>query len=118
MAARRKWGSGVRKALASASIVIASDLTLIESIACRPAQRLGEITEAAAAAHWQILRLGAEIVERARRPFPAEPLRTLDAIHLASALHARSVMAGLKVLSLDQRIRSAASQSGIRLEPG
>ena len=120
---------GVRKVLASAGTVLASDLTLLECdrVLIR-AVTLGEITEAgaadrrahlnAAAGHWHLLRMGAEIVERARRPFPGEPLRTLDAIHLASALHARSLLAGLEMLSLDQRIRAAAHQSGMRLQPG
>ena len=57
---------------------------------------LKELTEAeaadrrahliAAAAHWHVLRIAAEIVDRARQPFPGDPIRTLDAIHLASLL--------------------------------
>jgi len=67
--------------------------------------RLGELSEADAAdrraqlaavsADWTLLRIGAEAVERARQPFPGAPLRTLDAIHLASLLVARSAIAGL-----------------------
>jgi len=57
--------------------------------------------------HWQILRISPEIVDRARRPFPGEPIRTLDAIHLASALVACSAVPGLKLLSLDERVRRA-----------
>ena len=72
---------------------------------------------AAAAAHWHVLRLGADIVDRARRPFPGEPIRTLDAIHLASALAARSVSAGLDLLSLDRRIRSSGQSMGFRVRP-
>ena len=33
-----------------------------------------------------ILRLGADVVGRARLPFPGEPIRTLDALHIASAI--------------------------------
>jgi hypothetical protein len=57
---------------------------------------LKELTEAeaayrrahliAAAAHWHVLRIAAGIVDRARQPFPGDPIRTLDAIHLASLL--------------------------------
>ena len=79
-----------------------------------------------AAAHWNILRLEGEIVDRARCPFPCEPLRTLDAIHLASALSARAIIPGLRLLSLDQRILASAKvqgfdplplQNGIKLLP-
>jgi len=121
-------GSRVRVVLAGADIVIASDLTLIEChrVLMR-AVTLGEITEAdaadrrahlnAAAASWNVLRIGAEIVDRAKQPFPAERVRTLDAIHLASALAARSAIAGLELLSLDGRIRTAAGQLGFSLQP-
>jgi predicted nucleic acid-binding protein len=68
-----------------------------------------------AAAHWHILRLDAAIVERARRPFPLEPIRTLDAIHLASALSARALVPGLALLTLDERIRSTALRLGFQL---
>ena len=118
----------VREVLAGAEIVIASDLTLIECdrVLIR-AVTLGEIAEAdaadrrahlnAAAAHWNVLRIGADIVDRARRPFPGEPVRTLDAIHLASALAARSAIAGLELLSLDDRIRTAGRRLGMQLQP-
>jgi hypothetical protein len=36
-----------------------------------------------------------------------EPTRTLDAIRLASALVARTAIAGLMLLSLDDRVRKA-----------
>jgi len=116
----------VREVLAGAEIVIASDLTLIECdrVLIRAVTR-GDIAEAdaadrrahlnAAAAHWNVLRIGADIVDRARRPFPGEPVRTLDAIHLASALAARSAIAGLELLSLDDRIRTAGRRLGMHL---
>src|SRR5215217_6878089 len=107
---------GVREILGKAELVIASDLTLLECdrVLIR-AVALGEVDEAgaadrrahlnAAAAHWHMLRVSAEIVERARQPFPAEPIRTLDAIHLASALAARAGVAGVELLTLDDRVR-------------
>ena len=118
----------VRELLSQAELVIASDLTLLECdrVLIR-AVVLGEVDEAAAAdrrahlnaaaAHWHILRLSAEIVDRARQPFPAEPIRTLDAIHLASALAARAGVAGVELLSLDERVRRAGQQLGFRLQP-
>jgi hypothetical protein len=121
-------GPSVRQSLARADMVVASDLTVIECdrVLLRAAA-LGELTEAdaadrrahlaTAASHWHVLRIGPEIVDRARQPFPGEPIRTLDAIHLASTLVARSAVAGLELLSLDERIRRAASMLGVRVQP-
>jgi hypothetical protein len=67
--------------------------------------------------HWVLFGLDAGIVERARRPFPAEPIRTLDAIHLATATLAQSLVPELAVLSLDDRVRVAARQMGFRVVP-
>ena len=118
----------VRRSLADAEFIIASDLTLIECdrVLLRAAA-LGELMEAesadrrahltAAASHWQILRVAPEIVERARQPFPGEPIRTLDAIHLASVLAARTALAGLKLLSLDDCVRKAGKKLGLDIIP-
>jgi predicted nucleic acid-binding protein len=56
-------------------------------------------------------------VERARQPFPGEPIRTLDAIHLASALLARTALVGLALLSLDDRVRKAGKKLGLDIIP-
>jgi predicted nucleic acid-binding protein len=121
-------GSRVREALRRAELVFASDLVLIECdrVLIR-AVALGEIDEVAAAdrrahlnaaaAHWHMYRVTLDIVERARRAFPVEPVRTLDAIHLASALAVRSIVPGVELLSLDDRIRRAGEQLGFRLQP-
>lgn len=58
-----------------------------------------------------------EIVERSRRPFPVEPIRTLDAIHLASALVLRVAFPDLVVLSLDRRLRASAQELGFEILP-
>ena len=118
----------VRELLADAQIVAASDLTLIEcDRVLHRAAALGELSEAeaadrrahlaTAAGHWHLLRVGGDVVDRARQPFPGDPIRTLDAIHLASALVARSAAAGLQVLSLDDRIRGAARRLGMKVQP-
>ena len=49
--------------------------------------------------------------------FPGDPIRTLDALHLASLLFARSAVAGLRLLSLDERVRQAAKGLGVAVEP-
>ena len=120
--------TAIRESLAAEPLIVASDLTLIECdrVLLRAAA-LGELTEAEAAdrraqlatvaSHWTVLRIGPEVVERARQPFAGEPIRTLDAIHLASLLVARSAIAGLALLSLDARVRNAAALLGIELHP-
>lgn len=121
-------GGEVRSLLGAADAIVASDLTLIECdrVLLRAAW-VGELTEAEAAdrrahltmaaSHWHVLRIGPQVVERARQPFPGEPIRTLDALHLASVLVARSAVAGLELLSLDDRIREAARRLGLRVRP-
>ena len=118
----------VRRLLREAEVIVASDLTLIECdrVLLR-AVVFKELAEAeaadrrahliAAAAHWQVLRIAGEIVDRARQPFPGDPIRTLDAIHLASLLVARSAVVGLRLLSLDERVRQAAKGLGVAVEP-
>ncbi len=118
----------VREVLSGAKRVISSELTLIEcDRAVIRALTLGAATErqaterqgrlAAASAPWVRLRIGTEVVERCRRPFPVEPVRTLDAIHLASALLARSAVPDLVVLSLDDRVRLNAKRLGFPILP-
>ncbi|HYK90442.1 MAG TPA: type II toxin-antitoxin system VapC family toxin [Acidobacteriota bacterium] len=121
-------GGKVREVLSGASLILSSDLTLIECdrVLIR-AISSGAITEAAAAdrraflnsaaAHWHVWHLDSEIVERARRPFPGEPVRASDAIHLAAALVARSAVPGLRLLSLDRRIRTSGKALGFDLLP-
>jgi predicted nucleic acid-binding protein len=118
----------VREVLSNAEMVFASDLTLVECdrVLVR-AVHTGRLSEAAAAeraallghaaAHWLLLRLDSEVLDRARRPFPAEPLRTLDALHIASALLALRTVANLALLSLDQRVRRSGQQLGFPLQP-
>jgi predicted nucleic acid-binding protein len=121
-------GPVVRDRFTKADVVVASDLTLIECdrVLIRAAV-IGELTEAdaadrrahlvTAAAHWNVLRISGEIVDRARQPFPGDPIRTLDALHLASALVARSAAPGLELLSLDDRMRTVAKKLGLPLQP-
>jgi len=114
--------------LSSADLVLASDLTLVE---CGRVLIKGivmeEMTEADAmgrraqlnvtAEHWKVLQLGEEVTDRARRSFPNEPIKTLDALHLAFALFARSLVPGIGLLSLDKRIRTAARELGFEVLP-
>jgi len=121
-------GEQVAGRLAAARQVIASDLTLAE---CHRALVRGvadgRFMEAAAMERrrilkrasrvWSVLHLDAEAFERASRPFPAEPVRTLDALHLALALTARAALPDLEVLSLDRRVRENATALGLVVTP-
>lgn len=118
----------IRSALADAELVISSDLTLIE---CErgliQARARGRISESAAirrgaqlrqaAHHWVCLALEPEVAERAMAPFPNEPLRTLDALHLAFALAAQSLVGAARVMTLDHRIRDSVMALGMDLFP-
>lgn len=71
-----------------------------------------------ASAHWRLMPISREIVDRARQPFPGEPIRSLDAIHLASALLAADSLPDFALLSLDRRVRAAGSHLGLRVLSG
>jgi len=53
---------------------------------------------------WTLLEITEHIRFRAARPFPVEPVRTLDAIHLSTSLEFAQVFPNLSVLSFDDRI--------------
>lgn len=121
-------GDDVRERLSAARLVLTSDLTLIEcDRVLHRAMTLGELGQAdaarrrtfaaTAAEHWAVLAIDGEIVERARRAFPLEPIRTLDAIHLSTALAARSLVTDLQLLSLDERICGNAAELGFDVVP-
>jgi hypothetical protein len=121
-------GTAVRKLLAGATHVVTSDLTLVEcdrvmvrgwalaGLESGAAEQRAR-TLAKAASRWVLLQVDAEVLGRARQPFPVEPLGTLQALHLASALVASRAVPELVLLCLDERMRSCAQALGIRVEP-
>jgi predicted nucleic acid-binding protein len=62
---------------------------------------------------WMLMEISQEVRERAARVFPSEPIRTLDAIHLATALIFMRVFPFLELLSFDTRILRNAESLGI-----
>jgi predicted nucleic acid-binding protein len=58
-----------------------------------------------------------EVLRRAREDFPVEPVRSLDAIHLASLRVLDDELGGLEVVSCDERVRQNASALGYVLLP-
>ncbi len=63
------------------------------------------------------MRISPDVMARARATFPLEPVRTLDAIHLASALAALPALRRLAMLSIDDRIRRNAEALGLTVVP-
>ncbi len=110
--------------LVAADAVHTSDLTLVECdrtlrravatgrISASESLRLHAIVERASA-FWTLHAMDAEVVERSRRSFPCEPVRSLDAIHLATALVVRNLSPEVQVLSFDDRIRDNATALGL-----
>ena len=118
----------VRTILSDADLVIASDLTLIECdrvlIRAITTKHISEAQVsdrramlARVSEHWTLFRVDSEIVARARQPFPQEPIRTLDAIHLATAIVARNLVPEIQLLTLDNRLRICGAQLGFEILP-
>lgn len=71
----------------------------------------------AACAHWNLYAISDPVLERASQAFPREPVRTLDAIHLATAaLIALEVMPPV-VLSVDRQVRANVRALGLDVLP-
>ena len=121
-------GEHARSQLAAADAVHTSDLTLIECdrtirraaltarLTAVESSRLQAIIDTASA-HWTLHGMDAEIVHRSRRSFPLEPIRALDAIHLATVLAVRNLSPDVRGLSFDDRIRVNAAALGFGVEP-
>jgi predicted nucleic acid-binding protein len=119
-------GADVRATLSGAERVFASRLTLVEARrALIRAAVTGDIAEAAAlaagaalssaAAGWTLVEVLPEIARRAEETFPAEPVRTLDGLHLATALFLLPEVGLVSVLSTDARIVKNAPLLGLPL---
>jgi len=119
----------VRGLLAAAEEVVASDLTRLEvtrvlSRAAATGLLSPETAEAVrrrferASAGWTWWGLLPGVLERAGRPFPVEPVRALDAVHLATALELRLDVGEPTVASLDRRVRANADRLGLAVVPG
>ncbi len=75
-------------------------------------RRLREFAEAS-----NVLALEQPILERAGQAFLVEPVRTLDALHLASALYWEQTVGAVSVLSCDARVRENADAYGFEVLP-
>ena len=121
-------GEAVRCCLTEAEAVVTSELTLVEcDRTLHRAQVLGHlspvwvaelrVTLGQVAQRWLVIRLTRKILERARHPFPEEPIRSLDALHLASAQKTAELAPGIRLLSLDERVRRCGRALDFELLP-
>ncbi len=70
-----------------------------------------------ASARWKLYEVDRELLQRTTEPLPREPVRTLDAIHLITALRHSQEVEPLTLLSTDQRIRENARGLGLEVLP-
>ena len=64
-----------------------------------------------------VLAMEDEVIRRARDEFPEEPVRSLDAIHLASLLVLDEALGEFVVASCDDRVRRNALALGFEVVP-
>jgi predicted nucleic acid-binding protein len=120
--------AAVRALLRGAEVVATSRLTIAEVGRVLARLRVTDAAVAAAVARresefladsdlWFILPVDEETWTRSARPFPDEPVRTLDAIHLATIERIAGVLDPLVVVSTDDRIRRNARSLGLEVRP-
>jgi predicted nucleic acid-binding protein len=107
---------------------VTSALTFAEAmralLRARESRRIGAQIERAGLRHLRKLERGCvviavseEILARAARPFPAEPIRTLDAIHLATIESLGETPQLVTVVTRDARIARHARALGYAVAP-
>ena len=119
-------GDTIRLALARAEAVFTSRLTLIEIERVISRQLAeGALSEeqaiecrqlvSTALPHWNVVQLIESISDRAAQRFPIEPIRTLDALHLSTAILILRFEPSLAMLSTDRRVLDNATRLGMTL---
>lgn len=114
----------VSRAIDEADLVVSSVLTLVEAeralvrtetlnvLNAGDTERLRGLLSRSRTG-WTMMEISADVRARACRFFPIEPLCTLDAVHLATALLFMQAFPSLKLLSCDRRLLRNASALGI-----
>lgn len=106
---------------------IASELTFVEALRVVVRRRVsGDLTASEARSVIRRLRtfkgrcdtvsMSESILQRVTRPFPVEPVRTLDAIHLATAELIDEQPQLVTIVTRDRRIRENAIALGFMVE--
>ena len=114
--------------LSKAANVVTSSITAIECgrglLRARIEGRVSPTEEMAAlrmldeaVERWTTLGVFDEVDQGARREFPQEPVRTLDAVHLATALLFAGALGEIRMLSFDDRVRANARLLGMSVAP-
>ncbi len=85
----------------------------LDARSAREAQRLLAAFERSC----DVVAMDDEVLRRAREELPVEPVRSLDAIHLASLRVLDAELGGLEVISCDDRVRRNAAALGFALVP-
>ena len=127
VAALLEHDSAARSSIRATGRRVTSALTLAEA-ACaivrgRTTGRLSEVDERAAVRGLQVFARRCDLVSvtdavlaRVGRPFPVEPIRTLDAVHLATAEQLGEPPALVTVITRDARVRDNARALGYDVE--
>jgi predicted nucleic acid-binding protein len=108
---------------------VTSALTVTEAtralLRARKSRRIGVEVERAGLRHLRkfersstIIAVSEEILARAGRPFPVEPIRTLDAIHLATIESMSDVPQLVTVVTRDARVARNARALGYAVASG
>ncbi|MBX3168237.1 MAG: type II toxin-antitoxin system VapC family toxin [Candidatus Eremiobacteraeota bacterium] len=119
--------STVARALNAAQNPITSELTLAESwrglarlkAGGRDRAQMDSLVEQLrrASRSWTLAPMQLGLLRGLMNEFPREPVRTLDAIHLCTALRLRPDVSDLTFLSLDVRVRENALALGFPVIP-
>ena len=110
----------IERRIAAARVLVTSRLTLVESErALHRVRAQGGVPESRLAdarreldilwSRCELWELSPAVCDLAARVVPDRPLRTLDALHLATFLLARARIDGLELLTADQRLEDAAN---------
>lgn len=118
--------AAVRRCVDRAATVVTSKLTELEAQrALIRAEKQGALKEgdgrrirgllSRAQRAWVRMAISEAVLARAARSFPVEPVRTLDALHLATALEFAGVYPDLRIVSSDRRVLDNAEALGIAM---
>ena len=115
-------------ALNGADRIATSALTLLEcSRGLTRARTVGRITRErelslqhtlnVAALNWDVLDITEDVLANARTEFPVEPVRSQDAIQLATAVQLQRELGDISMLCFDKRLSANALALGITVLP-
>jgi predicted nucleic acid-binding protein len=127
VAALLEGDARARRSIRAQGLVVTSALTIAESaraiLRARITGRLTAADERAVSRGLQrferrcyLVAVTDEVLARVRRPFPAEPIRTLDAVHLATAELLAEPPSLVTIVTRDARIVENARALGYTIE--